>query len=276
MNYNEAVFILKLDQNFTSSQLKKQYYKMSLQYHPDKNPYGEDTFKSITEAYQILSNSNKEALEPNMNTLSEYLKYVLDIDPETFTLVQNIINKSIEKTNETLNQLDKQVFEKINRFLLMYKNVFKVSDQTMQSIFDESNHTSHYFHIIKPTIDDIMHQNIHVFSYNKTEYYVPSWQHELIYDDITIYILPTIPKHIFIDNNNDIHIDISISKTKVFETDTLEIEISNKQYTIETNTLYIKKIQSIYLKKKGIPRIIKDDIYSTKELSDIIVHIHII
>lgn len=276
MEYNEALRILELDQVFTQSQLKKQYYKLSLQYHPDKNPYGEDVFKRITESYQLLSKSNKSIIEPNMNTLSEYLKYVLDIDPETFQLVQNIINQSIKKTNETLKTIDTKVIEKVNRFLHMYKNIFKVSDQTMCDIFKNTMSSSQFFHIVEPNIDDIMNQNIHIISYNEIDYYIPSWQHELVYDDLTIYILPNIEKHFHIDDNNDIHIDISVLKTKVFETEILEINVNDKKYTIKTNTLYIRKLQSVYLKKKGIPKINKDDIYCTKELSDIIVHIHII
>lgn len=49
--------ILEVDVTSTPQQIKKSYRKLSLQYHPDKNPAPEakEKFQAITEAYQVLS-----------------------------------------------------------------------------------------------------------------------------------------------------------------------------------------------------------------------------
>ena len=46
--------ILQLMPPKTKKELKKQYYKLSLKYHPDKNINGEEKFKEIANAYQNL------------------------------------------------------------------------------------------------------------------------------------------------------------------------------------------------------------------------------
>ena len=46
--------ILKLIPPKTNEELKKQYHKLSLKYHPDKNINGEEKFKEIANAYQNL------------------------------------------------------------------------------------------------------------------------------------------------------------------------------------------------------------------------------
>ena len=55
-NYYE---ILGVSKEATAEEIKKSYRKLSLQYHPDKNPEGEDKFKEISEAYTVLGDEGK-------------------------------------------------------------------------------------------------------------------------------------------------------------------------------------------------------------------------
>ena len=50
-NYYE---ILGVSKDSTQEEIKKSYRKLSLKYHPDKNPEGEEKFKQINESYKLL------------------------------------------------------------------------------------------------------------------------------------------------------------------------------------------------------------------------------
>lgn len=56
--------ILGLDDHADDAALKKQYRKLSIKYHPDKNPDPESQqkFKDIRDAYEILNNPDKKIL----------------------------------------------------------------------------------------------------------------------------------------------------------------------------------------------------------------------
>jgi len=56
--------ILNLSQDATQSDIKKAYHNLALQYHPDKNKDGDaiDKFKSIKNAYEVLSNEERRRM----------------------------------------------------------------------------------------------------------------------------------------------------------------------------------------------------------------------
>ena len=56
---NDYYKILNISTNASESEIKKQYRKMSLQYHPDKNNGDDEKFKEINEAFEILGDAQK-------------------------------------------------------------------------------------------------------------------------------------------------------------------------------------------------------------------------
>lgn len=56
MNYYS---VLGVSEDASNETIKKAYRSLALQYHPDKNPEGEERFKEISEAYEILSDPGR-------------------------------------------------------------------------------------------------------------------------------------------------------------------------------------------------------------------------
>jgi molecular chaperone DnaJ len=63
--------ILELSKNASDSDVKKSYYKLAKQYHPDANKGYEAKFKDISEAYGVLSNDKIKQQYVSARTFKE-------------------------------------------------------------------------------------------------------------------------------------------------------------------------------------------------------------
>lgn len=131
---NDLMKILKCE---NTENLKKCYYKQALEYHPDRNKEGEEMFKKIQNAYDILKDEEKlrkeyeRRLEEDENkniTLKKISKIVSFLN-------ENNCEYEDEKPLEYYENIMKNIYDKIF-YLLSYEWELNCKNRLNRHIFN--------------------------------------------------------------------------------------------------------------------------------------------
>lgn len=264
MNYRKACSIFSLDpfKDIDEMNLKKHYKRLALEYHPDKNPNGTETFKEINEAYIFLSKHENHKSSIDKETFMDYLRYVLCIDEETFICIQNIL----ETTNTWFQNVDKQI---ITRLFTKYFDYLSLSPNIFSNI--KKNYTQEHIHLYA-TLDDMKENHIFMIEREGKKYYIPSWHHELEYEHFIVTVHAKLPDYIDLDTDNNIHIYINSSIADIFHRD--HIYVPELAFELPISELYIKPEQTYTIKEKGISAL-QDNIFDISQKTDMIIHVQL-
>jgi hypothetical protein len=195
---------------------------------------------------------------------------------ETITLTY--LRKQFEK-------LDKQRSIELYKLLYKYKDILYISDDTLDfvSLIIKEKYKNDRVFILKPTLKDIIENNIYKLYVDDVLYIVPLWHSELYFDapdgsEIIVLCEPKLPSNISIDENNNIYyekfikIDSELSDL-IKNNKCVSINFEEKCFSIPLNKLYIKEEQLYRFKSQGIAQISENEIYKVSNKSDMIVKI---
>jgi len=300
MNYHKASNVLELNPGFSLQELKKKYYKKALQFHPDKNAnsFQSEHFKEINQAYSYLKeyvanpdtvmfkNESTGDLYSDYNLMIDnFIKLFSNIDDKTsISIIKNIVYDYHKISLKTFEQLDKKTAMKIFDWVEKHSQLFYISEDVLinlREIMKEKMKDDNLV-ILNPSLKNLMNKELYKLEINNEIYYVPLWHDEISFDtsgniNTIVKCHPTLPHHISIDENNDIHIHIQTKMVDILKRDKLDIELYlDKNIEIVIDKLFIKKRQTVLLKNIGIPRINIKNIFDCQKTGHILVHIELV
>jgi hypothetical protein len=309
MNYKEAFDVLEIDfidikyQELSLDFLKKQYRKLALKHHPDKNGNTEESnerFKKINEAYNYLKREIKNLkpedfiVEPEeepidefiyFNVLNNFIKSVLEskYTEAAFSIIKEILRAGKQISLKLFEDLDKDTVLHIYNFLSNNRSVIHFNNDLIAKIREIvlSKYDNVEIYKLNPSIHDLLDNNFYKLYVDKQLYLVPLWHNESYFDgsgcEIIVICEPELPNNMKIDDDNNLYLEVNISLKNelpdlILKNDDLFVEIGNKKLAIPLSNLYLKREQYYTIKKEGISKA-KRDIYNINDKSDIIVKI---
>ena len=319
MSVSDALQILGLSEYdinaLTLDVVVRQYRRMALKYHPDKNDNSDeshDAFHQLTDAYDIVrivvSLSEEEDMTDTSDTaptgyfdvLSQFVKSVMTAStaPNMNHVQPSVLHKKIIEIVSNYQDISVNMFENIDRetsvsiyqFLCAYRDTLYISPEVLDRIriVIQSKFEDLLIYTITPTLDDMLLDKVFKLNVEGHTYLVPLWHKEVYFDDKTrpeqeILVLcePQMDDLLCrLDDNNNIHVagEIAFSLDLLDSGGWSDIAVPGSAKTVRVlnRCLALVPTQIVRIVGEGVLRIHEKDMYNNIDRGDIFVTVRFV
>jgi hypothetical protein len=303
MDFQTAIKTLELNAGFSLVDVKRNYYKLSLKWHPDKNTSINSTkkFQEIAEAYEFLKiyldlENGNETNETNendfLNMCNHFLSSLIETtktmtgnritNEQIMNILKQLTTKCEKVSIKLFEGIDKESSILLFNYLVSYADILSISQETLNEIKNviELKMKNDNIIILNPNIENLLNDEVYVLTFEDKTYYIPLWHNELIYDTtkgkLIVKIEPELPPHLEIDDNNNIIVNLTTKINTLLVNEKLIFKLGEKVFQMTSENLRIKKKQQFFLKNKGLTRINYSELYNIKKKADIIVNLELV
>ena len=318
MNIKDARTILGVSRDCSLTELNKRYRILALRLHPDKNgdtPDATVAFQELNEAYQTLlpgakntvNDPTDEANADNdtysnifMNFMKSLFKGKGNCKKDGMNQNQNqvlldLLHRIVHdyasvSVNAALDSLDPAVLFQLYETLEQYNSAVSMDARIFEEItrIIREKMQNNNIIILKPSLKDVIQNNISVLQFGGQTFYVPLWHSELHYriqdsdeKQLIVKCMPVLPDHMSIDANNELHIDVRVDIKEMLNLSpgVLRIPLYDSECVeLQVRELHIQSRQTIILRNNihGISLICANDIYDVSNKAPICVHVQLV
>ena len=310
MDYKTALNTLEIEYKYTTDltlkNLTKQYRKLALKHHPDKNgntSESNEKFKQLNESYTFLKREIKDLKTEEYNVENEmesdvdlnafvyfdilklFMKHILEGNYNDIIskIVTEIVGGATTISLKLFEDLDKDTALNIYMFLSKQRSILHLNNTILEKIREIviQKYDNVQLYKLNPGFNDLFNNNVYKLYIDFNLYLVPLWYNELYFDgsgcEIIVVCEPELPKNITIDDDNNIfyvielNLDNDIPNMIRNNTDII-FNMCDIDFSIPISEIYMKKEQYYTIKNRGLSKI-KNDIYDISEKADINVKI---
>jgi DnaJ domain len=220
-------------------------------------------------AYTILDAS--PGLTPSQLKKKYYKKALLchpdkQGDPEEFLQVQEAY-EYLSQQKDPLPSLFQHDFSiDPSTLLSLYVLLMEFKELVPPILFSEMEKRMPPLIIIHPTLADLVHQHIYLYTHGDKRYSIPMWHHELIYDEFIVLCRPEVE----LDEDNNLTYEVHAKVQDVFQHG---LHVEELRIHVDAKELRLAPFQ-LYTVQGTIPRI-QEDIYSVSETGFILLQIYL-
>jgi len=319
MSVSDALQVLGLNdydiKSLSSVMVVRQYRRMALKHHPDKNGNSEEStiaFHELSNAYDIVRTvvslseecTSNEDIRSNsyFDILSQFVNSVMSVNENEKSkkkyVHSSVLHKKIIEIVSNYQEVSISMFENIDRetsmsiyhFLSTYRDTLYISSDILDSIRDviQSKFDDLRIYSISPTLNDMFLDNVFKLNVDGHTYLVPLWHKEIYFDDkscpgqeILVLCEPDIDELTCrVDDNNNLHIstDVIFSRDLLFndECSLVTIPSSTKSVRLNHRVMTLTPTQVIRVIGEGILRIHEKDMYNNIDRGDIFVTVRFV